>query len=343
MPGFTSVNYQQPTLLQPPPAMEQAGGGIGNKILDAAKTTYKAGKMAAKYSSKGRPGFVPFAQHVPGVLQKGLATAKKFDDVVKKTTAAATKLGKTTTKAATKVGKAGKTAISNKGVISAVTTDAGTAVAKTSRKVAAKLKNKKVGRELAKRLGKKTLMTVSAAGITAGVTAGAHYFKHRANGGEALSGKDVKKIAGEATVNIIEKALDGQLKKQNIQEEVIRAYNNIISTKRGGKTVSSSTTVVKSIGSLVKMLEKLNKIHARRHVKVHGEEPMGLEFETPFGSGAMKKKSGKRGGKKKPKGKNKKKCKSGKKKCGNKQHRHKKPGKSRRKLKRMVDIFDVYT
>ena len=320
MHGFTSVTYQQPQLVQVQvdrpeklEAAEQVGAGIATSIIK--KTLAKSGRVASRASKAGKAvgealskagKYVPIEQKLLAKTAKaGKAASKKATNTVKNiakggekskrlypklpknamdAAGKGTRLKNTLAEGAVKTGvKAGK-ALKSKNLSKIVNESATTGKAL-----------KGVAKETLKRTAKGLSAAAAAGLMTAGATTAYHYMTHVGEGGEPLSGKELTKLATDAGLDIVKKGLDGNLSKSSVQESVINAYNDIIIKKKGGKTLSKKPGLTQTLGRLHKLIEKLNRIHWRKHYEVNGEEPFNLIQPRAFGSGVMAKK--KRGAK----------------------------------------------
>lgn len=349
MPGFTSVTFQQSGIVQSQPLEEQLGGGVTNIVKGVGKTVKNTAKHIGSKANRIRDGFIPFeeaAKLYPKVINKGRRVADNGRKAIQAGNKAAVDSAlNTIVDTAKTIGKSTK----NKNIANIATrvAAAGTAgriansAAVTSRAARGGLTSK----SLIKKLGKKALVAGVTAGVTAGAATTAHYINHIHDGGEAMSNKELGKIASEAGVDIIKNGLDGNLNKQRVRDAVYDAYNNIIRNKKGGKPIDRSSSMLKTLGRVARLMDKLNKIHARKHYKYIGESPLTLQGAKPFGSGAMGGgvcKRGRKGGRSK-KGKSSRK--GGCKKKTNRHKKHKKGGRSksgRKGVLRVQDIFDVY-
>lgn len=337
MPGFTSVTSQQPYVLhsQAPSVLEQEqmGGSLGAKLASeitqslaqGAKAAKRAGRVASTAAVKAKAKYVPLGSKMDDLepLVEGAKKSSTGGVGVSKTE----KLVNKGLHAAVRAGN--KLKNKNLNEIAENALSSGKAI-------------KKVSQEIAKRGGKKVLAAAATGGVTAGIGVAIDYLKHVGEGKEPLSGSDLKKLVVDAGVGVAKKGLEGKLSNRGVQREILDSYNRIISTKKGGKAAPKSVNLVKTLGGLQKLLQRLNKTHWRRHYKVNGEEPLGLLEGRVFGSGVMARHS--HGKTRSRKG-----CRSRRGRCGKRKKtarkgRRRRGGRCRgaKLMKRVHDVFDVY-
>ena len=330
MPAFTSVAFRQqrsggavaPQPHQPPvggaAAAEQVGGGmlgdVGTGLAKAASKTQKVATGLASAASSTKAGY----RRLGDVLDDTESLLPQAAEAASKTSKAsrAGRKGAATT-AKSPGGKVGKGAKGGKngGQKGRKGKEALDKVAKLGIRAGDKLKNKNlgeivegssstskalqgVGKELGKRGGKAAVAAAATAAFTAGAAAGVKYLEHVASGGEPMSAKEIGMLAADTGLGLARQGLEGKLTRASAGREIMRSYNDIIKSKQGGRPLPKTINLKSILGNLGKLLEKLRKIHRRRHYQVHGDAPLALEPRRPFGSGMTMFGGGRRRGRK---------------------------------------------
>ena len=221
----------------------------------------------------------------------------------------------------------------------------------TSRSVGTMTKKKSGTRAFLKRVGAAALGTAGAGALTMGVD----YAIHKSKGGASLTAADMKRIAMNASLDVMNRGLRGKVTGGTVKEALRDSTRRMLMTKP--RTGRSRAEVAKRLSLLRRYMDMRAK-EKKAAMNPRGRDRRLPPSQRPFGTGrpkkkraAAKRKGGKRTAKKKKKKraapKKKKKKTKKKKKAGGGGGRRSggfavmNVGASRARLSRRHDVFDI--